>query len=57
MDDVGWYIATLHDLLGHDGVTAVIGMPAGDQAACVLCRHDRGEATREDVIAMIGGGP
>jgi hypothetical protein len=57
VDDVGWYIATLHDLLGHDGVAAVIGMPACDQAACVLCRHDRGEATREDVIAMIGGGP
>jgi len=33
VDAIGWYIATTHQ-------TLVLGQPAGDQAACLICRYE-----------------
>jgi hypothetical protein len=41
VDPIGWYIATTHQLLGHDKAAAVLGQPAGDKAACLLCQYER----------------
>jgi hypothetical protein len=57
VDTIGWFIATLHQLIGHDKTAAVIGEPAGDKSACVICRFERGEETREAVIEAIGATP
>ena len=29
MDAIGWFVATLHDLIGHDPAAAFIGQPPG----------------------------
>ncbi len=52
MDAIGWFIATTHQLLGHDHAAAVIGQPPGDRDACLLCKDDREhtEETRQAVI-------
>jgi hypothetical protein len=57
MDALGWFIAELHAMLGHDKVAAVLGQPAGDKGACLICRCERtgDEADRQAVIAAIGG--
>jgi hypothetical protein len=51
MDAIGWYIATLHQLLGHDKAAAVLDVPPGDKTACVICRYERNptQANRERV--------
>lgn len=54
LDTIGWYIANLHQLLGHDRAAAAIGCPAGVKELCILCAYERGEATRQDVINQIG---
>lgn len=41
MDRIGWFIASLHTLLGHDKAATVLGQPAGDKAACVICQYER----------------
>jgi hypothetical protein len=55
MDIVGWFIVTLHQMLGHNKAAAVIGCPPYNRNACILCRYERGEATKADVEAAIGG--
>jgi len=40
VDAIGWYIATTHQMLGHDKAALVLGQPAGDQAACLICRYE-----------------
>jgi hypothetical protein len=55
MDTVGWYICTLHQMLGHRTAARILGEPVGDMAQCVLCRYEKGEATREDVERQVGG--
>ena len=40
MDPIGWFIATTHQMLGHDQAAALIGMPTGDKANCVLCQYE-----------------
>ena len=58
MDPIGWYIATLHNLLGHAQAAAVLGVPAGDRAACLICAHERHptEDTRAAVVAALRPG-
>lgn len=61
MDPIGWYIATLHSILGHDTAARVIGEPAGDRSACVICRYDREPTTEnrkavEQALAPAPGG-
>jgi hypothetical protein len=40
VDPIGWYIATLHNLLGHDKAAQLCGGPVGDKRLCVLCRYE-----------------
>lgn len=54
MDAIGWYIATLHGLLGHDKAAAYLGQATYNVETCVLCLFERGKATREEVINRIG---
>jgi len=54
LDTIGWYIVNLHHLLGHNKAAAVLGQPAGDAQRCVLCRYERGTATRVDVLERLG---
>jgi hypothetical protein len=56
MDAIGWFIATTHELLGHDKAAVVIGVPPGDKAACVICRYERTrtEEDRQIVIDLLG---
>lgn len=54
LDTVSWYIATTHQLLGHDKTAVVLGQDPGDKKACVLCRYERGQVSREDVIERLG---
>lgn len=58
MDPIGWFIATTHQLLGHDKAAAVMGQPPGDKGKCLLCQYEAdptGER-RQAVIAAIGTG-
>lgn len=43
MDSVGWFIATIHKLLGHDKAAAIVGHPedSGRQAECIICAYER----------------
>lgn len=54
LDTVGWYIATLHQLLGHRATEAFLGEPQGDVRQCILCRYEAHKVTREDVIDRLG---
>lgn len=58
MDSIGWFIATTHQLLGHDKAAAVMGQPPGDKTACVLCQYEAEPTSerRQAVIAAIGTG-
>ena len=58
MDDIGRYIATLHQLLGHDTAAAVLGVPAGDKRACLICAYERhpSDARRQAVIRALAPG-
>jgi len=55
VDSIGWFIATLHDLIGHDQAAAFIGQPPGDRAACLLCQHQQqpDDLTRQAVIRAL----
>jgi hypothetical protein len=57
MDAIGWYIASLHKMLGHDKAAVVLGQPAGDKRACVICKYEASptEANREAVLSALAG--
>jgi len=40
VDAIGALIGSLHQMLGHDKAAAVLGVPAGDKACCLLCRYE-----------------
>ena len=52
MDTIGWYVATMHSLIGHDKTAAFIGQPSGDKDACLICQYERSpdERKRQAVI-------
>ena len=58
MDVIGWYIGTLHQLLGHDKASVVLGVPAGDKSQCSLCRFEANPTpqNRQVVVDAIGRG-
>jgi hypothetical protein len=56
MDPIGWFIATLHQVLGHDKAAALLEQPPYNKNACVLCLFEQGKATKDEVIAAIGRG-
>jgi len=55
MDAIGWFIATTHQLLGHDKTAAVIGQPPGDKSQCLICAYERHptEERRQAVITAL----
>jgi hypothetical protein len=55
MDLIGWFIATLHSLQGHDKAAAMIGQEPGDKRLCVICRYERypTDENRAAVIAAL----
>ena len=40
MDSIGWFIATIHQLLGHDKAALVCGQDPGDKADCLICQYE-----------------
>ena len=58
MDPIGWFIATMHQMIGHDQTAAFIQMPTGNKAACVLCQYEARPSPerRKAVIDAIGSG-
>lgn len=56
MDPIGWFIASLHQLIGHDKTAAVINEPPGDKSQCVMCIYeaDPTNANQDAVIKAIG---
>lgn len=55
MDPIGWFIATLHSLIGHDKAAAFLQVPVGDKTQCLICQHERRptEATRAAVVRAL----
>ena len=56
MDPIGAFIATAHQILGHDVTAAVIGAQLGDKTLCLLCQYEKdptGER-RQAVVDAIG---
>jgi hypothetical protein len=55
MDSVAWFIATAHNLLGHDKTAALIGAGAGDKSRCLICAYERHptEERRQAVITAL----
>jgi hypothetical protein len=55
LDKLGWFIATTHQLLGHDKTAALIGQPPGSHGDCALCKYERthDEADRLAVIVAL----
>jgi hypothetical protein len=51
VDAIGWYIATMHQLLGHDKAAAALGVQSGDKGRCLICAYER-EPTPERRQAM-----
>lgn len=56
LDWAGWFLATAHQLMGHDATAAFIGQPIGDKTVCVLCVYERhpSDTTRRAVLNAIG---
>lgn len=54
LDTVGWFICTLHQLIGHRATANFIGMPEGDVTDCILCRYENGVVTKAEVIERMG---
>ena len=56
MDKIGWFIATMHQMVGHDTAAAFIGFPPGDRSACVMCQYEANPSAerRQAVIDAIG---
>ncbi len=41
LDAIGWFIATSHQLLGHDKAAMIAGQPSGgDKAVCLICQYE-----------------
>lgn len=54
-DSFGWYVATMHQLLGHDKAAAAMGVQPGDKGSCLICAFERdpSPANREAVISVL----
>jgi hypothetical protein len=60
LDTIGWFIATSHQLPGHDKAAALLGVPPGDKGDCLICAYeaDPGDERKAAVIdALMAGKP
>lgn len=55
MDIFGWFVANVHQMLGHDTAAAFIGQPSGSKNDCLLCQYDRAptDANRVAVVSAL----
>ena len=55
MDHAGWFIATMHQMLGHDKTAAFLGQPAGNRDDCVICQYEAhpDDTRRQAVISAL----
>jgi hypothetical protein len=51
MDTISWFLATMHQAIGHDKTAAYIGAAPGDKNECILCWYEAGRLSRNDVEA------
>jgi len=58
MDQLGYYIAVMHNLLGHDKAAVALGVPAGDKRTCLICQYEANptDENRAAVIAALSPG-
>jgi hypothetical protein len=56
VDSTAWFLISLHQLIGHRATANFLGQPVqeGEQADCILCQHEQGMVSREDVTERIG---
>lgn len=54
LDTAGWFICTLHQMLGHEKARIVIGGEPGDPAQCILCQYEKGEVEKAAVYERLG---
>jgi hypothetical protein len=41
LDPIGWAIANLHQMLGHDKAAAVLDVPPYDKRDCLICQYEQ----------------
>lgn len=41
LDPIGWFIAMLHNFLGHEKTAVYLNQPVGNREICLLCRYER----------------
>jgi len=51
MDVIGWFMATLHQMLGHVKAAQALGVPPGDPRDCLMCRFEA-DPTEENKAAV-----
>lgn len=51
LDVLGWAIAELHGLIGHDKAAIALGQQPGDKTLCVICTFER-EPTAKNRAAV-----
>lgn len=51
LDVLGWAIAELHGLIGHDKAAIALGQQPGDRDLCVICAFER-EPTAKNRAAV-----
>jgi hypothetical protein len=56
MDTIGWMIANIHQLLGHEKAAMALGVPVGDKDTCLICAYevDPTDERKQAVIDAIG---
>jgi hypothetical protein len=54
VDSIGWFLITMHQMIGHRATADFLGQPRGDKADCILCQYEKGLATKAEVIERIG---
>jgi hypothetical protein len=56
MDPIGWFIATTHQILGHDKCAQVLGVDPHDGEVCKLCEYEKNPSDegKREIIRSIG---
>jgi hypothetical protein len=57
LDTIGWFIATTHQLLGHDKAASVIGVPPGNSTECAICRYEKTHSEEDRIAVLVALSP
>ena len=57
LDRFGYFVLTLHDLMGHVATARYLGQDIGDESQCIACRYSNGDkgVTKQMVIDQVMG--